>query len=66
MYKVGDTVIAKIARCQCVGGGFTEVHGLLIGFIPDNQGGWWQVSTNTGVQYVREQNLVSPIISTSA
>lgn len=59
MYKVGDNIIAKIARCQCVGGGFTEIHGQIIGFVPDNQGGWWQVSTTQGVHYVREKDIVS-------
>lgn len=57
--KVGDQVTAVIARCQCVGGGTTQVQGQVIGFVADNQGGWWQVSTSSGVHYVREANIVS-------
>lgn len=57
--KVSDYVTARIARCACVGGGNTEVQGQLIGFIPDNNGGWWQVNTPTGVHYVRTENISS-------
>jgi hypothetical protein len=56
---VGDQVIAKISRCQCVGGGFTQVQGQLIGFVLDNHGGWWQVSTSSGVHYVRELDIIT-------
>ena len=58
--NVGDNVTARIARCQCVGGGFTEVQGPIIGFIADNMGGWWQISTSSGVHYVRTDNILSP------
>ena len=61
--KVGDQVYAKIARCQCVGGGFTEVQGQVIGFVADAQGGWWQLSTTSGVHYVREKDIVGQVIS---
>jgi hypothetical protein len=56
--KVGDQVIARIARCQCVGGGTTEIEGQIIGFVADNVGGWWQISTSSGVHYVREKDIV--------
>ena len=59
MYKVNDTVLARIARCACVGGGHSEIHGLIIGFIPDQFNGWYQVSTSNGVHYVRPEDILS-------
>ena len=56
--KVGDQVTATIQRCQCVGGGTTQIQGQIIGFVADNIGGWWQVSTPQGVHYVREKDIV--------
>lgn len=56
--KVGDFVTAKIARCQCVGGGMTEVQGQLIGFVSDAHGGWWQINSASGVHYVREVDII--------
>lgn len=58
MFKVGDNVTGVIQRCQCVGGGTTQIQGQLIGFVADAHGGWWQLSTSSGVHYVREKDLV--------
>lgn len=59
IYKVADKVIAKIARCACVGGGYTEIDGQIIGIIADQHGDWYQVSTSSGVHYVRYENILS-------
>jgi len=58
MYKVGDQVLFRQHRCACVGGGITEQIGAIVGFIGDQFGGWWQVSTHTGVYYVRETDII--------
>lgn len=58
MYKVGNQVVFRQHRCACVGGGITEQIGSIIGFINDPFGGWWQISTATGVFYTRSDDVI--------
>jgi len=60
-YKVLDQVLFVVNRCACNGGGDSEMHGQIIGYIPDQHGGWYQVSTSSGVYYSREEKILSKV-----
>lgn len=66
MFPIGTTVIFRMKRCACVGGGITEMDGTIIGITPaDAYGGWFQVSSSQGVHYIRDHDVVR-VLSTPA
>lgn len=55
---VGTNVTIKIPRCACVGGGFTEEMGAIIGVIQGKNGVWYQVNHPNGVATVKEDQII--------
>lgn len=58
MFSTGQNVVAKIQRCACTGGGFTEVEGPIIGIINNTTGPWYQINTPNGVVVVSHNNIL--------
>lgn len=56
--EVGTKVAIRIARCACVGGGFTEENGVIIGIIQGKNGLWYQVNHPNGVATVKEDQII--------
>lgn len=58
MYAINQQVIAKIKRCACVGGGYAEVIGHIIGFVNAPNGRWAQIAYEGGISTVKEEDII--------
>lgn len=58
MYMTNDTVVFKRQRCACVGGGYTEDIGAVIGIVSAPNGIWYQINTPSGVATVKELDMI--------
>lgn len=58
MFEVHQQVIAKIKRCACVGGGYAEIIGTIIGIINAPNGKWYQVAYEGGISTVKETDII--------
>jgi len=63
MFPTGSKVLYKQARCQCVGGGFSEQIGIITDIItPPNNTLWYKVSSDhQGTYVVPESNIIRVI-----
>lgn len=55
MYTIEQQVLFQAQRCQCSGGGFTEMVGTIVGTITNQSGQWYQINTTEGIKTVREE-----------
>lgn len=63
MISNGTKVYYKMPRCQCVGGGWTESYGIVIGSIESPNGTFYKVSTDyQGTFVVPQSNIIREVI----
>ena len=59
MLKVHDRVVVRVARCACVGGGFTEEIGTIIQVVTAPNGNiWYKISHPNGINTVKETDII--------
>lgn len=58
-YKVGDKVRFRKARCWCVGGGFENAEGIIVGIVHPNE--WFQIDQPRGIVVVKIDNITEKV-----
>lgn len=59
MYELNQMVAAKVQRCACVGGGFTEVQGRIVNILHGGQ--WYQIDQPNGIVTVKLENIIKAL-----
>lgn len=58
-YKNGMKVLYKQQRCACVGGGTTELEGVIMDVLNTPTGLWYKISTDfQGTFVVKPENII--------
>lgn len=62
MISTHSVVAIRVARCACVGGGFTEEIGTVIQVVTAPNGNqWYKVSHPNGITTVKESDILRVI-----
>ena len=65
MYNNGDKVLYKQQRCACVGGGWTELHGTIVGTIDSPNGKFYKVTTDYQGTFVVPSTSIIALVDAS-